>query len=123
MAEKIGAASKAHLSQDVCTGSRVSLVGLLSRPDLNGRTGTVVTFDGSKNRWGVRLDDEQDVKSFRRENIVLAFACLIAWHCEKGKSYADLARHAGDLAAISSMNARKAEPKSTQTTGTTNWCA
>jgi hypothetical protein len=37
-------------------GSRVVINGLVAKPELNGRTGTAVTFDDDKGRYSVALD-------------------------------------------------------------------
>ena len=38
-------------------GKRVVINGLVAKPELNGRTGTVVSFDDDKARYSVELDD------------------------------------------------------------------
>jgi ankyrin repeat protein len=38
-------------------GRRVVINGLVARPELNGRTGTAVSFDDDKGRYSVELDD------------------------------------------------------------------
>ena len=38
-------------------GSRVAINGLVAKPELNGRTGTVVSFNDDKGRYCVELDD------------------------------------------------------------------
>ena len=38
------------------TGSRITVVGLAGRPEFNGLTGTVLSWDGDKGRFGVKLD-------------------------------------------------------------------
>ena len=43
------------------TGAGVCIDGLVSRPEWNGRHGTVVCFDGAKNRYGVKLEDGVEV--------------------------------------------------------------
>ena len=42
-------------------GSRVAINGLVARPELNGRTGTAVSFDDDKGRYSVELDDTSSV--------------------------------------------------------------
>ena len=37
-------------------GGRVQIKGLVARPELNGQSGSVQSFDTEKNRFGVRLD-------------------------------------------------------------------
>jgi hypothetical protein len=38
-------------------GSSVVINGLVAKPELNGRTGTAVSFDSNKGRYSVELDD------------------------------------------------------------------
>jgi len=38
-------------------GRRVVINGLVAKPELNGRTGTAVSFDDDKGRYSVELDD------------------------------------------------------------------
>ena len=42
-------------------GSRVRLKGLVSRADLNGKTGTVSSFDEATTRFGVRLTSGENL--------------------------------------------------------------
>ena len=37
-------------------GRRVIIVGLVAKPELNGRTGTALSFDDHKGRYSVELD-------------------------------------------------------------------
>jgi hypothetical protein len=38
-------------------GRRVVINGLVAKPELNGRTGTAVSFDDAKGRYSVELDN------------------------------------------------------------------
>jgi hypothetical protein len=38
-------------------GRRVLIVGLVAKPELNGRTGTALSFDDDKGRYSVELDE------------------------------------------------------------------
>jgi ankyrin repeat protein len=38
-------------------GRRVLIVGLVAKPELNGRTGTALSFDDDKGRYSVKLDE------------------------------------------------------------------
>ena len=42
-------------------GTRVRVHGLISRPEWNGREGTVLHFDAAKARYGMRLNDGKEV--------------------------------------------------------------
>ena len=37
--------------------TRIRVQGLVSKPELNGQQGVVVSFDQKKRRYGVKLDD------------------------------------------------------------------
>eukprot|EP00930_Biecheleria_cincta_P075073 TRINITY_DN62269_c0_g1_i1.p1 TRINITY_DN62269_c0_g1~~TRINITY_DN62269_c0_g1_i1.p1 ORF type:complete len:183 (-),score=32.26 TRINITY_DN62269_c0_g1_i1:59-583(-) len=49
-------------------GMRVELVGLQARPDLNGTTGNLKSYDATKERWAVQLDSGEGVKLFKAAN-------------------------------------------------------
>jgi len=38
-------------------GRRVLIVGLVAKPELNGRAGTALSFDDDKGRYSVKLDE------------------------------------------------------------------
>jgi len=55
-------------------GSRVVIKGLVAKPELNGRTGTAVSFDDDKGRYSVELDDT----SFMIKPCNLLMVCSVA---------------------------------------------
>jgi len=67
---------EAPAAQKLASGQRVEVNGLVSKADLNGRRGTVVSFDVAKRRYRVRLDalldGEPQVLAFKAENLQLA---------------------------------------------------
>jgi hypothetical protein len=53
---EITAYSTDFIKPIVIEGSRVLIKGIQNKPELNGRTGTIIKFDEDKNRWEVKLD-------------------------------------------------------------------
>ena len=53
-----------------CVGERVEVRGLVGRPELNGRCGSVVGFDAAKGRYIVIVGEEQ--LSLKSSNLVAA---------------------------------------------------
>lgn len=51
-------------------GAEVAIVGLKSKPELNGQCGKVVRFDPSKGRYEVQLEGERDGLALKRDNLV-----------------------------------------------------
>ena len=49
----------------------ITLHGLSSRPDLNGRTGTLVRWHDERQRWAVELDESVDIIWVKPENLSL----------------------------------------------------
>ena len=49
----------------------ITLHGLSSRPDLNGRAGTLVRWHDEHQRWAVELDESVDVIYVKPENLSL----------------------------------------------------
>ena len=49
----------------------ITLHGLSSRPDLNGRTGTLVRWHDERQRWAVELDESVDIIYVKPENLSL----------------------------------------------------
>mmetsp|Transcript_88684 Transcript_88684/g.246278 ORF Transcript_88684/g.246278 Transcript_88684/m.246278 type:complete len:553 (+) Transcript_88684:94-1752(+) len=58
-------------SGTLAEGSRVRLLGLKSRPELNERVGILASFDDAKERWLVRMEDGSGVHLLKQENIQL----------------------------------------------------
>ena len=50
---------------DELIGRAVTLHSLMSRADLNGRHGSVISYDGSKQRYGVCVDGEAKAMSLK----------------------------------------------------------
>jgi hypothetical protein len=48
---------KQEILETALLGRRVVINGLVAKPELNGRTGTAVSFDDDKGRYSVELDD------------------------------------------------------------------
>ena len=49
----------------------ITLHGLSSRPDLNGRTGTLVRWHDERQRWAVKLDESVEIIYIKPENLSL----------------------------------------------------
>ena len=64
-------------------GTRVELRGLVSKPELNGRCGTVVSWDADKGRAGVKVGNRQLL--LKPTNLITinvehsTFECAICW--------------------------------------------
>eukprot|EP00966_Prymnesium_polylepis_P187160 4338439-Prymnesium_polylepis.1 len=52
------------------TGARITVRGLAGRPEFNGQSGTVLSWDGDKGRAGVKLDSGEKL-SLKPANIDL----------------------------------------------------
>jgi len=50
-------------------GARVQLAGLEQAPELNGATGTIVSFDAKRHRWAVELDGGRGTKHLLKGNL------------------------------------------------------
>jgi hypothetical protein len=56
-----------HKSTPPIVGDVVVVLGLQRRAELNGQTGTLLSFDASKGRWAIQLAEETVlIKSGRR---------------------------------------------------------
>ena len=53
----------------IAVGDVVAVVGLQSRPDLNGRRATVISRDSKRERWNVFVDGEEKKLSLREDNL------------------------------------------------------
>ena len=62
-----GRCSWPEAGQRLSPGSAVYVTGVVAKPELNGKEGTLVAFDKEKGRWQVRLAD--GVKLLRAENL------------------------------------------------------
>jgi len=58
-------------------GRRVVINGLVTKPELNGRTGTVVTFDDDKGRYSVELDDTSSSLMIKPCNFLPTTVCSL----------------------------------------------
>ena len=56
-ADAAAAADGVPPAADLLLHQRVRIVGLSARPQLNGRIGTVTTYDSRSGRYGIQLDD------------------------------------------------------------------
>jgi hypothetical protein len=59
-------------------GSRVVINGLVAKPELNGRTGTAVSFDADKGRYSVELDDTSSSFMIKPCNLLPTMVCSVA---------------------------------------------
>jgi hypothetical protein len=57
---------------------RVAIDGLVAKPELNGRTGTVVSFDEDKGRYSVELDDTSSSLMIKPCNLLPTPVCSVA---------------------------------------------
>ena len=58
-------------------GSRVAINGLVAKPELNGRTGTVVSFDDAKGRYCLELEGTSSSLMIKPCNLLLT-VCSVA---------------------------------------------
>jgi len=66
-AEMMGHNPRKYSPEDsIKVGTAVSLFGLKSRPELNGRAGIVKNFDKRTGRFGVQLDDAEELQEGAR---------------------------------------------------------
>lgn len=62
---------------------KVSIQGLASKPELNGRTCKLIALDEEKGRWQVRIDGQRDTILVKPENLQgLASDSLLRWFRE-----------------------------------------
>lgn len=59
-------------------GAVVLLGGLVAKPELNGKCGSLVAFDGEKGRWQVKLKDGLGTKLFKEQNLEPWDICRLA---------------------------------------------
>ncbi len=59
-------------------GRRVVINGLVAKPELNGRTGTAVSFDIAKGRYSVELDDTSSSLRIKPCNLLPTTVCSVA---------------------------------------------
>jgi hypothetical protein len=59
-------------------GRRVVINGLVAKPELNGRTGTAVSFEHDKGRYSVELDDTSSSLLIKPCNLL---PVCVVWHC------------------------------------------
>jgi hypothetical protein len=55
----------------IVAGSEVTLVGLASRPELNGKVGVVRSFDNDSGRYAVEVEGESKAMSIKPGNLEL----------------------------------------------------
>ena len=58
-------AMPANMSSTICVGTRIEIIGLQKRPDLNGVVGTCVGYDQTEQRWYVEVLVGESMKRFR----------------------------------------------------------
>ena len=66
------AAVRSAAQGGLVAGQAVEVVGLQSRPDLNGAKGLTLKFDEASGRWLVKLVDGDGRKSLKPANLILA---------------------------------------------------
>jgi hypothetical protein len=59
-------------------GRRVVINGLVAKPELNGRTGTAVSFDDAKGRYSVELDGASSSFMIKPCNLLPTAVCSVA---------------------------------------------
>jgi ankyrin repeat protein len=59
-------------------GRRVVINGLVAKPELNGRTGTAVSFDDGKGRYSVELDSTSSSFKIKPCNLLPTQVCSVA---------------------------------------------
>ena len=67
--------------QGIRVGASVRICGLISRPELNGRHGTVLLFNDAKGRYVVKLDDGKTELSLKPECLDDSSALAVCAHC------------------------------------------
>ena len=74
----------AAVAEQPAIGTRVEVRGLVSKPELNGRCGAVVSWDAAKGRAGVKLGSR--LLSLKPSNLITVnteeaatFECAICW--------------------------------------------
>jgi hypothetical protein len=82
LAEHLGHAGIATLirnrkQETPLLGRRVVIDGLVAKPELNGRTGTAVSFDIAKGRYSVELDDTTSLM-IKSCNLLPTTVCSVA---------------------------------------------
>ena len=63
------ASSTVNADPKLATGTAVALVGLQSKPELNGQRGRIAGFDSAKGRYSVRLTDQSKTLQVKPANI------------------------------------------------------
>ena len=58
-------------------GRRVVIIGIVAKPELNGRTGTALSFDDDKGRYLVELDESSSSLMIKPCNLLPA-VCSVA---------------------------------------------
>jgi len=56
---------------ETLVGRSVAIQGLVAKPELNGRTGSAVSFDYDKGRYSVELDDDGSSFMIKPCNLLL----------------------------------------------------
>ena len=89
---------------DIPPGSRVVLMGIASRPELNGRSGAIVGYDAEKVRYTVQLEADGETQpqaiSLKRDNLVQAASVKLLRQSPDGSATslpASIASLAGDI--------------------------
>jgi hypothetical protein len=78
-----------HTDGSLRPGMHVILVGLVSRADLNGTVGKVLTWGGSSGRWSVHVDVLVKTMNFRAANlgaVDVAMRPLVAFYAKRAIS-------------------------------------
>jgi hypothetical protein len=83
VAEGLGHAGIATLirnrkQETALLGRRVVINGLVAKPELNGRTGTAVSFDDDKGRYSVELDDTSSSFMIKPCHLLPTTVCSVA---------------------------------------------
>ena len=63
-------------------GDLVQIVGLQSKPELNGQAAEVLNYNAARKRYEVRVEGASAPMLFKRENLVLPDSIVAEWQDE-----------------------------------------
>ena len=67
-------------------GDLVQIVGLQSKPELNGQAAEVLNYNAARKRYEVRVEGASAPMLFKRENLVLPDSIVAEWQDEDAKT-------------------------------------
>lgn len=71
---------------DCMPGDLVQIVGLQSKPELNGQAAEVLNYNAARKRYEVRVEGASVPMLFKRENLVLPDSIVAEWQDEDAKT-------------------------------------